>query len=154
MRSVFGCLLLLFLVTSISSAFTQQNKPISAVPADGFQFAGTWDCEGIFRNAQVHKATFTGTTILGGKWLELTEEDLQPATGYLAKYLIGYDSQQKCLVEFDANNFGAAVYSSDDGLQNQTLTMSSPLSQDRKAPYIANRFVFTIAGSDNFSIDW
>src|ERR1700733_5965300 len=154
MRSVFSCLLLLFLVASISSAFTQQNKPISAVPADGFQFAGTWDCEGIFRNAQVHKATFTGTTILGGKWLELTEQDVQPATGYLAKYLIGYDTQQKRLVEFDTNNFGAATYSSREGWRDGTLAMVSPLSQAPGSSYVANRFLYSITGPDTFAVDW
>jgi len=137
----------------LTPAFAQDAKPLSAVPSN-FQFSGTWDCEGAFANKQVHKSTYTGATILGGKWLELSEEDLQPATGYLAKYLIGYDPQQKKLVEFDANNFGAAVYSSDEGWQNNTLTMTSPISQDPKAPYAANRFVFSITGKDTFSIDW
>ncbi|HEY4739369.1 MAG TPA: DUF1579 family protein [Candidatus Acidoferrales bacterium] len=154
MRIVYGCLLCLFLWASISSAFTQESKPLSAIPPDGFQFAGTWDCEGTFRNAQVHKATFTGTTILGGKWLELTEQDIQPATGYLAKYLIGFDPQQKRLVEFDANNFGAAIYTSEDGWQDRVLTMTSSLSQDAKAPYAANRFRYYITAPDTFTVDW
>ncbi len=124
------------------------------MPPDGFQFAGTWDCEGAFRNAKVHKATFTGTTILGGKWLELTEQDIQPATGYLAKYLIGYDPQQKHLVEFDANNFGAAVYSSEQGWQDHVLTKTSPVSEDVKAPYAANRFLYSSTGPDAFTVDW
>jgi hypothetical protein len=154
MNSLFRrSLAILIYVLVFAPAFAQDAKPLSPIPAN-FQFTGAWDCDGAFGNKQAHKSTYAGSVILGGKWLELTEEDLQPATGYLAKYLIGYDSQQKRLVEFDANNFGAAVYSSDDGWQNQTLTMTSPLSQDPKAPYIANRFVFTIAGSDNFSIDW
>jgi hypothetical protein len=34
---------------------------------------------------------------------------VEPATGYVAKYLIGYDTEHKKLVEFDANNFGAAL---------------------------------------------
>jgi hypothetical protein len=93
---------------------------------------------------QVHKSIFTGSVILGGKWLELTEHDTQPATGYLSKYVIGYDSQQKHLVEFDANNFGAATYASDTGWQNQVLTMTSPLSTNPKASYVLNRFQYTI----------
>jgi hypothetical protein len=36
-----------------------------------------------------------------------TEQNIQPATGYLAKYRIGYD--QEPLVEFDVNNCGAAT---------------------------------------------
>lgn len=130
MRILYSHLLLLCSLAPISSALAQENKPLSAIPTDGFQFAGNWDCEGTFRNPQVHNANLTGTTILGGKWLELTEQDIQPATGYLAKYLIVYDSQQKRLVEFDANNFGAAIYTSEDGWQNRVLTMTSSISQD------------------------
>lgn len=97
---------------------------------------------------------YAGTTILGGKWLELSEADLEPSTNYVAKYLIGYDPQQKRLVEFDANSFGAAIYTSEDGWQNHTLTMTSAISQDAKAPYVANRFVFTATGKDTFTVDW
>jgi hypothetical protein len=57
-------------------------------------------------------------------------------------------------VEFDANNFGAATYSSDEGWQNRALTMTSPVSQDAKAAYAANRFVYSIAGKDTFTVDW
>jgi hypothetical protein len=132
----------------------QESKPLSALPPDGFQFSGTWDCEGVFRNAKVHKSIFTGTTILDGKWLELTEQDVEPATGYLAKYLIGYDPEQKSLVEFDANNFGAASYASPDGWQSRALTMTSPISRGPKASYAANRFVYSITGPDAFTVDW
>jgi hypothetical protein len=124
---VHGCLLLLCLAASVSRALAQEKKPLSAIP-EGFQFVGTWDCEGTFRNNKVYKAVFTGSLILGDKWLELTEQDVEPATGYLAKYLIGYDSEQKHLVEFDANNFGAATYSSEEGWQNHVLAMTSPIS--------------------------
>jgi hypothetical protein len=142
-------------VLSLSSASAQEIKPLAALPLDGFQFTGTWDCEGAFRNAQIHKSTFTGAVILGGKWLELTEQDIQPATGYLAKYLIGYSAEQKRLVEFDANNFSAATYSSDEnGWKNRVLTMTSPVSQDAKAAYAVNRFLYTVAGQDAFTVDW
>ena len=120
----------------------------------GSAFDGTWECEGAFRSAQVHKSIFTGATILDGKWVELAEEDIQPATGYVAKYLIGYDSQQKSLVEFDANNFGAATYASKDGWRNGTLTMTSPVSPDPRADYAANRFLYSVTGADAFTVDW
>jgi hypothetical protein len=105
-------------------------------------------------NGKVHKATFTGAVILDGKWLELTEQDLEPATGYVAKYLIGYDSQRAHLVEFDANNFGAATYTSDEGWANRVLTMTSPIAVDAKAPYSADRFVYSIVDPNTFSVDW
>jgi hypothetical protein len=107
----------------------------------------------VVRNNQVHKSSFTGAVILDGKWLELTERNVEPATGYVAKYLIGYDPQQKRFVEFDANNFGAATYSSADGWQNHALTMTSPVSPDAK-PYAANRFLYSTTGPDTFTVDW
>lgn len=132
----------------------QEATALSAIPPGGFQFTGSWNCEGAFGNHKVHRSTYTGAVILGGKWLELTEQDVQPATGYLAKYLIGFDPQQKRLVEFDANNFGAATYASEEGWQKDTLTMTSPVSSDAKAPYAANRFVFSVTGKDAFTVDW
>jgi hypothetical protein len=86
--------------------------------------------------------------------LELTEQDVEPATGYLAKYLIGYDPQQKRLIEFDANNFGAATYASADGWVNGVLTMTSAVSDDPKAPYAANRFLYSITPAGTFTMDW
>jgi hypothetical protein len=77
-----------------------------------------------------------------------------PATGYVAKYLIGYDPEQKRLVEFDANNFGAVTYVSDTGWQNQVLTVTSALSSNPKAAYVLNRFRYTIHGKDAFIVDW
>lgn len=126
----------------------------SPLPPQDFQFTGTWDCDGSFRNGQAHKSTFTGAVVVSGKWLELTEQDVQPATGYVARYLIGYDADEKRLVEFDANNFSAATYSSQEGWKGGVLTMTSPVSQNEKAPYAANRFVYSIAGPDSFMVDW
>jgi hypothetical protein len=145
--------LLVCLPTFHARASDQKVKSLSALP-ESFSFNGTWDCTGSFRNQKLHRATFTGAVILGGKWLELTEQDVEPATGYLAKYLIGYDSEQNHLVEFDANNFGAAIYTSADGWRNRVLTMTSPISGDAKAPYAANRFLYTVTDADTFIVDW
>lgn len=142
-----------FLLATSLSAAAQAPKPLPATPGN-FQFTGTWDCTGAFGNGRTHRSTFMGTNILANKWLELTEQDVEPATGYLAKYLIGYDAQAKQLVEFDANNFGAATYSSPTGWQNGTLTMTSPVSDDPQAPYAVNRFIYTVSAPDTFTIDW
>jgi hypothetical protein len=136
-----------------SSSRGDESKPLAPVPGT-FQLTGAWACEGKFRGAEIHKAKFTGAVILGGKWLELDEEDVQPATGYKAKYLIGYDAEQKLLVEFDANNFGAATYTSERGWEKGVLTMTSGLSHDPKATYVANRFRYDASGKDTFSVDW
>jgi len=151
MRSLKVCPALICLLCSGFPAFPQAFSP---VPSDGFQFTGTWDCSGTFRGGKVHKARFIGAVILGSKWLELNEQDVDPATGYLAKYLIGYDPAQKQLVEFDVNNFGAATYSSDQGWKTGVLTMTSPVSSDAKAPYAANRFTYSVTGADTFTVDW
>ncbi|HEX4037008.1 MAG TPA: hypothetical protein VHX37_03035 [Acidobacteriaceae bacterium] len=126
---------------------------MSAVPGN-FQFAGTYACEGSFRNGKIHRSIYTGAVALGGKWLQLTEQDVEPATGYVAEYLIGYDPQQKRLVEFDANNFAAAIYASDAGWSNSVLAMTSPVTPDPKAAYAANRFVYSLSGPDAFTVDW
>lgn len=146
--------LLFYVLAFMPGAMAQDQKPLSAIPPDNFQITGSWDCEGTFRNNQVHKSTFTGAVILGGKWLELTEQDTEPATGYLAKYLIGYDPKQKGLIEFDANNFGAATYTSDDGWKNRVLTMTSAVNHDPKASFAVNRFIYSITGQDTFTVDW
>jgi hypothetical protein len=131
----------------------QGAKPPSAIPS-GFHFEGSWNCAGAFRNGKTHRSTMTGSIVVGDKWLELLEQDIEPATGYVAKYLIGYDAQQKQLVEFDANNFSAATYSSAEGWKSDVLTLTSPISSDSKAPYAANRFVFSIVNPDTFTMDW
>ena len=154
MRSTRGLLALLCCLLGTASAPAQKDKPLPVMPPGGFRFTGTWDCAGMFRNAKVHKSTFTGVTTLADKWLQLTEQDVEPATGYIAEYLIGYDPQQERLVEFDANNFGAATYSSDTGWQSDSLTMTSPVSQDRKGTYAANRFLYSIKGQNTFTVDW
>jgi len=132
----------------------QNNTPLSPLPPQGFDFSGSWDCEGAFHGGQLHKSTYAGSVVLSGKWLRLEEKDLQPATHYVAEYLIGYDPQQKRLVEFDANNFGAATYTSDQGWRDGVLIMTSPLLQDAKTPYVANRFLYSIRGADSFTVDW
>jgi hypothetical protein len=141
-------------VCEMSAKAQQSTPPLSALPRGDFQFTGNWTCEGAFGNGKLHKSTYTGAVILGGKWLELTEQDVLPSSGYLAKYLIGWDAQQKRLVEFDANNFSAATYSSDSGWSGNVLTMTSAVTQDARAPYAANRFVYSITDPETFTVDW
>ena len=154
MRIAFILLAIFGLGLSGRPGLAQNTAPLSPLPSQDFQFSGSWDCEGSFRGGQVHKSSYAGAVVLDGKWLQLREQDIQPATHYVAEYLIGYDAQQKRLVEFDANNFGAAVYTSDQGWRDGVLTLSSPVSQDAKAPYAANRFVYSIHGADTFTVDW
>ncbi|HLI78044.1 MAG TPA: hypothetical protein VKV02_13950 [Acidobacteriaceae bacterium] len=130
------------------------QQPLSALPSAPFQPAGNWNCEGTFRGNKAHKAAFSTRVILDGKWLEIDERDVEPATGYVATYLIGYNSTDKVLVEFDANNYGAAVYTSAAGWESNALTMTSTTSAHSQAPYIADQFTYAITAPDLFTVDW
>jgi hypothetical protein len=152
MRAPFISLAVCLVLTFVTPARAQQPAPLSALPT-GFQLPGAFTCQGAFGNGRVHRSTFTGAVVLADKWLQLTEQDVEPK-GYLATYLIGDDAGQTQLVEFDANNFGAATYSSANGWKGGVLTMTSPVSADPKSPYAANRFVYSITGSDTFTVDW
>ncbi|MGA2578925.1 MAG: hypothetical protein ABSH24_23175 [Bryobacteraceae bacterium] len=55
-------------------AFAQDPKPLPAIPPGNFQFEGAWDCAGAMGNGKTHKSAFTGSVILGGKWLELVSK--------------------------------------------------------------------------------
>jgi len=145
--------LLLIAAFSATSAFAQSTTPPPVLPLN-FTVPGTFDCGGAFGNGKTHKTIFTASAILNSTWLEFTEQDVEPATGYVAKYLIGYDRQAKHFVEFDANNFGAATYLSEAGWQDGALTMTSALATDPKAPYAANRFIYTVTSSNTFTVDW
>lgn len=143
------------LVTALGAA-SAGAQPTAQKPVlpQNFTVPGTFDCAGAFGNGKTHKAIFTAAAILHDSWLELTEQDVEPATGYVAKYLIGYDRQTGRFVEFDASNFGAATYSSEAGWQDGALTMTSAVDPDPKAAYAVNRFTYTITSPDLFSVDW
>jgi hypothetical protein len=144
----------LVMLTAVGAAQQVQTGPASAFPSGGFTFAGDWKCQGTFRGGKPHESTFTGKTVVGDNWIELSEVDTLPATGYVAKYLIGVDAEHHQLVEFDANNFGAATYSSRDGWVGNGLTMTSSVSDNPSASYAMNRFTYTVAGANSFTIDW
>jgi hypothetical protein len=137
----------------LAATITTSSADLPALPKT-LVLPGTFDCAGTFGSGKIHRAVFTASAVLKNTWLELTEQDVEPATGYVAKYLIGYDRQTKHLVEFDANNFGAATYSSEDGWRGDVLSMTSALATDPKAPYVANRFTYTVTSPDTFSVDW
>ena len=146
----FTMLALLVLVSF--SATAQQSQP--ALPPAPFHFDGKWLCSGAMGNGKAHTSSFQGSTVLKGTWVRLEEADITPATGYVAEYLIGWDATAKKVVEFDANNFFAAAYSSDEGWKSGTLTLTSPIDSSAKASYAQNRFIFRIDAQDAFTMDW
>ncbi len=100
-------------------------------------------------NRTPHHSTYEGSTILGGRWTQLTEVDIQPS-GYVGRYLIGYDSTKRAVREFDANNFGYGFYSS-DGWHGSSLTL---VSTDVASYPTPNRFVYTVGGPSDFTVEW
>ena len=83
----------------LSAAAAQDTRVLSPFPAGDFHFSGNWSCEGTFRGGKPHKASFTASTILNGKWLQLTEQDIEPKTGYVAEYLLGSDLLKRSRLE-------------------------------------------------------
>ena len=146
--------LAMLLVAQACSPAAAEGQLKSALPPAPFTFTGQWTCKGTFRAGKPHEAMFSGKLVVAGKWIELTEVDQVPKTGYTAKYLIGVDSEHNQLVEFDANNFAAATYSSADGWVDSALTMTSPVSSNPQAPYVLNRFIYRVEDRDAFTVDW
>ena len=142
---------LAFLVNAVTNGTTKTLSPFP--PA--FSFAGSWSCSGTFRGNMTHKANFTGSVAIDGRWLALTEIDVEPVTGYEATYLIGYDPAERGLLEFDANTFGAATYRSIQGWEADALIMESPESPSPKHSYVADRFVYLVANLPHtFTVEW
>jgi hypothetical protein len=142
----------IFLAFAFAASIASAQIPPAASPAtppNGFTFDGKWACSGHFGNGKQHRSSYEGSSVLGGSWVQLKEVDREPA-GYQGLYLIGYDKPKNQVVEFDANNFGSAVYTS-GGWQSGTLTLTSS-DPDSKA--LKNRFVFRIADTAHFSVNW
>jgi hypothetical protein len=116
-------------------------------------FSGTWRCTGQFANGRAHVSNYAAKPVLDGKWLELTETDVDPASGYEAIYLIGFDPAQAALVEYDANTFASAVYTSADGWKDGQLVMTSPVHASGSR-IVQDRFVYQATRSGTFAIDW
>ncbi len=143
-----------WLLALAASSMAQDNMRLSVSPPKGFTFQGNWQCTGSFQTGTTHRAIYQGEVILGGTWLQLTEEDIEPATKYMGRYLIGYDPQKKRIVEFDANTFGASVYSSDAGWHDRTLTLLSQVGADAGQPYALDRFVYRFDNPHSFTVTW
>jgi len=125
-------------------AVSQTPTRTPATPPVGFTFDESWSCRGTFQNNKQHLSHYEGKTILAGTWTELTEQDSEPAPGYVAKYLIGYDSLKKLVVDFGADNSGAQVSSSDTGWVGNGLALTSEVMHYPQVPYEQTRKVFRV----------
>jgi hypothetical protein len=146
--------LLIVTLFSFTLAHAQVPKLSPATPPPDFKFDGSWSCLGTFQGGKLHRSHYEGKTILAGTWTELTEQDIEPATGFVAQYLIGYDPLKKIVVEFAASNFEAGISSSEEGWKGNELTLTSEVMHYPSVPYEQTRSVFHLIDAKTFSMDW
>jgi hypothetical protein len=118
---------------------------------NGFTFTGEWECKGQFINGKPHESHYSAEPVLGGAWLQLSEEDINPP-GYLSRYLIRFDPAQKLYIDEDLNNYGYARYTS-PGWQDAKLIFTST-EVHYAQPLLENRFVYTVTGPKSFDVSW
>jgi hypothetical protein len=125
----------------------------SLTPPPGFSFAGYWQCSGTFpTNGRQHRSVYHGEASPDGKWVDLTETDIDPK-GYVGRYELGADASQDKLVFIDMNSAGYAIFDS-PGWDGRTLTVTSTdvLRYSSAAP--KNRFLYTVTDPEHFDVEW
>jgi hypothetical protein len=129
------------------------RQPPLLEPPDGFSFAGYWQCSGIFPGSgREHRSVYHGESSPDGKWLDLTETDLEPK-GYVGRYELGTDAGHDKLVFIDMNSSGYAIFDSPgwDG-SKLTVTSTDVLRYSSAAP--KNRFLYTVNDPQHFDVEW
>ena len=125
----------------------------SLTPPAGFSFAGYWQCSGTFPSSgRQHRSVYHGEASADGKWVDLTETDIDPK-GYVGRYEIGADASQDKLVFIDMNSSGYAIFDS-PGWDGRTLIVTSTevLRYSSVAP--KNRFLYTVNDPQHFDVEW
>jgi hypothetical protein len=147
---IFFCLVMPFWTGSpLAGSAASADSP--ATPPGGFSFNGAWNCDGNFvRSGKAHRSKYEGRSVAGDTWTELVETDIEPK-GYVGRYLIGYDTGKKQVVELDANSAGYAIYTS-PGWQDKSLVLTSTEVVSYTVP--KNRFVFETKSADEFTVKW
>jgi hypothetical protein len=129
------------------------RQPISLEPPAGFSFAGYWQCSGNFRGSgHQHRSVYHGEASADGKWVDLTETDIEPK-GYVGRYELGTDASRDKLVFIDMNSSGYGIFDS-PGWDGSTLTVTSTdvLRYSSEAP--KNRFLYTVHDPQHFDVEW
>lgn len=145
-----SCLLLCAFAANIFSR-QDHSQPRALYPAD-FRFDGDWQCTGTFpSNGKPHRSSFHGESSGDGKWLGLTETDIEPK-GYVGHYQFIADPSGAKLIFLDVNSAGYAIFES-PGWNGHTLTLTSTETHYAKA-FPNNRFIYTIHDARHFSVEW
>lgn len=137
------------LTVSLSQGVCQ---PISLTPPAGFTFAGYWQCSGSFvSSGRQHRSIYHGESSADGKWVELTETDVEPK-GYVGRYELGKDAGRDMLVFIDMNTAGYGIFDS-PGWEGRTLTVTSTdVHYSSASP--KNRFLYTVQDPKHFDVEW
>lgn len=127
-------------------------RPASLTPPAGFSFTGYWQCTGSYvADGRQHRSIYHGESSADGKWVELTETDLEPK-GYVGRYELGKDAGQDKLVFIDMNSTGYGIFDS-PGWDGRTLTVTSTdVHYSSTSP--KNRFLYTVQDPKHFDVEW
>jgi hypothetical protein len=129
------------------------SRPTSLKPPSGFSFAGYWQCSGSFpANGRQHRSVYHGEASADGKWVDLTETDIEPK-GYVGRYTLGADAGQDKLVFIDVNSAGYAIFES-PGWDGRTLTVTSTDVLHYSSASPKNRFLYTVNDQKHFDVEW
>jgi hypothetical protein len=141
------------LAMSLTVSLGQALQPNSLTPPDGFSFAGYWQCAGSFPgNGRQHRSVYHGEASPDGKWVDITETDIEPK-GYVGRYELGTDAGQDKLVFIDMNSAGYAIFES-PGWAGHTLTVTSTDVSHNSSGATKNRFLYTVHDTQHFDVEW
>jgi hypothetical protein len=151
-RSFLGCLVLAALA-NFALPDRRDCQALSLNGPIGFDFTGDWQCAGTFPgNGRLHRSIYHASLSTDGKWMELTETDLEPS-GYVGRYELAVDPGHAKLVFLDINSSGYAIFES-PGWDGPILTVTSTDVQRYNTAAPKNRFVYAVKDSQHFDVEW
>jgi hypothetical protein len=128
-------------------------QPSSLTPPSGFSFAGYWQCSGRFAGSgREHRSVYHGESSADGKWVDLTETDVEPK-GYVGRYELGMDAGHDKLVFINMNSAGYGIFES-PGWDGHTLTVTSTDVLRYSSAATKNRFLYTVNDPRHFDVEW
>ncbi len=129
-----------------------RSQAFKLTPPASFRFEGDWQCSGRFpRSGKTHRSSYHGAANADGRWIVLTETDIEPK-GYVGIYELGADAGGTKLIFLDVNSAGYAIFDS-PGWQGQTLTVTSTEVHYAKV-FPQNRFIYTVKDAQHFDVEW
>jgi hypothetical protein len=95
---------------------------------------------------------YHGQASADGKWVDLTETDVEPK-GYVGRYELGADASHDKLVFIDINSSGYGIFDS-PGWDGSTLTVTSTEELRYSSAAPKNRFLYTVHDPQHFDVEW